>query len=253
MEPNNSIIKISSVTRACLRELIEQLPRITSADIFVNLKLIENIQLENIIQCPCCFEIPRCPIILPCGHIECPECFLMDFKHRKRETTNFKFMCECPNCRKEFDPSMVHTLEDEIKMNSTINAVVFYKSLKIVCSNVGCKQSFHLDAITKHETQLCLHRLVACPAALCQLKSTAVEMFSHINVCPFHLKWCNCCEIFHSILLRKKPADRVFNFHILHSDIYLFLITIMIRKIVKLSYPVSSRCIIYYQNRTTMQ
>ena len=38
----------------------------------------------TLIQCPICLEIPRFPIIFPCGHLECHSCYSSDFRLRTR-------------------------------------------------------------------------------------------------------------------------------------------------------------------------
>lgn len=47
--------------------------------------------MEDVPRCSICYELIREPVVLPCGHEMCQECFQMSM-----ETANFN----CPICRK---------------------------------------------------------------------------------------------------------------------------------------------------------
>ena len=49
--------------------------------------------MEDIPRCPICYELIREPVVLPCRHELCRECF-----QRSMDTANFY----CPMCRKRF-------------------------------------------------------------------------------------------------------------------------------------------------------
>ena len=65
--------------------------------IFIDNNLIENVEQSQVQKCVVCYNICVFPIIIPCGHLMCGNCYVRHFKfnHCKRFDT---YYTQCPHC-----------------------------------------------------------------------------------------------------------------------------------------------------------
>jgi len=119
-------------------------------------KFVQN--LKDKIECPVCYEIPRCgPVpICPNGHIVCIKC--------KRDA--------CPTCR---------TLMGDGK---SLIAVAIIEAIDHTCKFDDCEKLFPFgDTLKKHETN-CPLRTVNCPKTGCNEKVALAGMVKHLLQSP---------------------------------------------------------------------
>ena len=117
----------------------------------------KNLKEETAIICPICLEIPRFPLIFPCGHLECHNCYSTDFSHRVRRW-ELKFFTPCPVCRSDVIPEKVSTAEVEFKLHPTSKVSIFYNNLQVCCRNRGCNRFILYPLLTLHEISKCPKR-----------------------------------------------------------------------------------------------
>ena len=103
-------------------------------------------KLEESLECPVCYKIPRNLPISCCeaGHIVCQSC-------RSRVTS-------CPTCRGSLDSNLINSLAG--------NQIMFVDH-KCKFSFYGCEIKMKLEQIVVHE-ETCLERTVTCPAVQCK-------------------------------------------------------------------------------------
>ena len=65
-----------------LSNWIKNEARIQEPELYINLGICDFVNTDLVLRCPACFEVPRFPLIFPCGHLECHICYLCDFKMR---------------------------------------------------------------------------------------------------------------------------------------------------------------------------
>ena len=110
----------------------------------------KNLKEETAIICPVCLEIPRYPLIFPCGHLECHSCYSTNFSRRVRRW-ELKFFTPCPVCRSDVIPEKVSTAEVEFKLRPTSKVSIFYNNLQVRCRNRGCRRFILYPLLTLHE------------------------------------------------------------------------------------------------------
>jgi len=113
---------------------------------FINVEMAESMsKLEESLECPVCYKIPRNVPISCCeaGHIICQSC-------RSRVTT-------CPTCRGSLDSNMTSSLAG--------NQIMLVNH-KCKFSFYGCNIKMKLEQIVVHE-KTCLERTVTCPDVEC--------------------------------------------------------------------------------------
>ena len=118
-----------------------------------------NLKAETAIICPICLEIPRYPLIFPCGHLECHNCYSTDFSLRARRW-ELKFFTSCPVCRSDVIPEKVLTAEMEFKLCPTSKVSIFYNNLHVRCQNRGCNRFILYPLLTLHEISKCPKRKI---------------------------------------------------------------------------------------------
>jgi len=175
-----------------LTNWVEKESRIQDPSFIIQPSQIYSFDSDTIQRCPSCLEIPRFPIIFPCGHLECHNCYIKDFKVRGRHRENTYFS-NCPNCRAEVNPEQVRTAREEIKLNPSSKAAKFYSTLQVQCDNINCNQFYPYSDLTKHEIFTCPYREVECPAKACPCAGTPDRLLVHTINCPLHFIWCKEC------------------------------------------------------------
>ena len=175
-----------------LTEWVQHAPRIDILKLTIDGVDIDNLNRDTCQRCPSCFEIPRYPIIFPCGHLECHSCYVKDFKLRglRRDTS---FYTVCPNCRAEVSPDLVRTVREEIQLQHTSKAAQFYSTIRVRCNNMGCNLFTPYLELDQHELYQCPRREVECPAKFCPCAGTPDCMEAHTTTCPLHYIWCQDC------------------------------------------------------------
>ena len=166
---------------------------------YINFTLIENFNQIPIEKCAICADINLHPIIFPCGHLICGNCYVRHFKlhHYARFKTYFT---TCPECLEYIEYSDALTLHDEILFRPRSIASLFYQNALISCTNPGCNQVFSLLNWVYHMKFCCEHRLVKCPAVQCSFTGTPHDVMSHSVRCLFHLIWCAGCKVNWTVL-----------------------------------------------------
>ena len=119
----------------------------------------KNLKEETVIICPICLEIPRYPLIFPCGHLECHNCYSSDFALRARRW-ELKFFSACPICRSDVIPEKVSTAEVEFKLRPSSKVSIFYKNFHVRCCNRGCNRFILYPLLTLHEISKCPKRKI---------------------------------------------------------------------------------------------
>jgi len=99
-----------------LTNWVEKESRIQDPSFIIQPSQIYSFNSETIQRCPSCLEIPRFPRIFACGHLECHNCYIKDFKVRGRHRKNIYFSY-CPNCRLEVNFKQVWTTWKKISYN----------------------------------------------------------------------------------------------------------------------------------------
>ena len=153
----------------------------------------EYLTVDTVMLCPACFDIPRFPLIFPCGHLECHKCYIADFKSRARRRGN-TFFTICPMCRAEVRPETILTATLEIKHHPSSKISKFYNGLRVHCSNLGCNQIIPYTQLTQHELFQCLERNIRCPAEGCPCVGRPNELLAHTVNCHLHHVYCNTCD-----------------------------------------------------------
>ena len=65
-----------------LSNWIKDEARIQDFKSYINLEICDFLNTDLVMRYPACFNVPRFPIIFPCGHLECHICYSCDFKMR---------------------------------------------------------------------------------------------------------------------------------------------------------------------------
>ena len=108
--------------------------------------------------CPHCFQVPRYPLVLKCGHVSWYRCFPVWFKRSLK----------CNYCRDEpVKIEDVMTLHDDRLKRPGSLTTKMYDNAKITCTNIGCTIELKIDQINHHEFLQCPFRLIKCPANRC--------------------------------------------------------------------------------------
>lgn len=170
--------------------------------------LIDYLDSETLIRCPVCLDIPRFPIIFPCGHLECHFCYLVDFKVRGKHRGT-KFFSPCPECRAEVNPELVWTIENEIKIHMNSKISNFYSNLRVQCDNNGCNKFFFYSLLTKHEMLQCKYRDICCPSENCPCIGHPDSLLTHSANCPLNSIWCRVCNESFSIIYYSHNCSKV--------------------------------------------
>jgi len=154
--------------------------------------LFDNVTPEQVMKCCTCFEVPRFPIVLTCGHLQCCDCYQTDFIERSRRR-NEAYYCPCPVCRAEVNPFNTRTILQELSLNAESSVSKFYLSLNIKCSNVSCNLYYNFQDISDHEMLKCSMRNIKCPTVKCPCISKVDVMRVHAINCWFNYFWCSTC------------------------------------------------------------
>ena len=141
-------------------------------------------------RCPACFDIPRFPLIFPCGHLECHNCYSCDFKMRALCREGILFTI-CPVCRAEVSPEVVLTASREIEQHPNSKVFKFYNGLLLLCSNVGSNQYTSYFLLTQHEIFQFPQRYISCPAESCPYVGDPESIISNTSNCPIHQIYCH--------------------------------------------------------------
>ena len=161
--------------------------------IFIDNKLIENVEQSQVQKCAVCYNICVFPIIFPCGHLTCGNCYVRHFKfnHHKRFDS---YYTQCPHCTKFIKYTDALPLSQELEVHPNSKPALFYKNALIQCDNSDCNQKISFSMWYKHIKFNCEHRIVKCPAIQCSFTGTPNGICSHSFQCPFHTIWCAGCK-----------------------------------------------------------
>ena len=159
----------------------------------IDLATCKFLNTETVMNCPVCLEIPRFPLIFPCGHLECNNCYKKDFKLRaRRRGTDFYTLC--PLCRAEVNPELVITVSTEVRDHPSSKVSKFYNELSVRCENMACNEFIPFFRITQHEIFECSKRDIQCPARNCPCIGKPNEIIIHTINCPLHQIYCQNCN-----------------------------------------------------------
>ena len=174
----------------------------------------DNVLPSEVQKCSTCFEVPRYPLIFPCGHIECSSCYRDDFKIRAIRLGE-DFITTCPICRAQVNPFNVKTLMQEINSNPESPVVKFYQKLNVRCSNKDCNLFITFSDLTDHELLKCSHRNIRCPASNCWVTARPEIMCIHACNCPLQVVWCAVCAIRISVIATGHSCEKMLQRNIL--------------------------------------
>ena len=167
--------------------------RLQDSTAYINPEICDYINTDLLMRCPACFDIPRFPLIFPCGHLECHICYSCDFKMRVLRRGGI-FFTICPVCRAEVHPDSVFTALREIEQHPYSKVSKFYNELRVLCSNLGCNQYTSYSQLTQHEMFKCPQRDISCPAESCPYVGNPERLISHTIICPLHQIYCHSCD-----------------------------------------------------------
>ena len=167
--------------------------RLQDSTAYINEEICDYLNTDLLMRCPACFDLPRFPLIFPCGHLECHNCFSCDFKMRARRRGGI-FFTICPVCRAEVRPENVLTVSRDIEQHPNSKVSKFYNGLRVLCSNLGCNQYTSYSQLTQHENFQCPQRDISCPAESCPYVGNPESIISHTIICPLHQIYCHSCE-----------------------------------------------------------
>eukprot|EP00092_Neocalanus_flemingeri_P108084 GFUD01138748.1.p1 GENE.GFUD01138748.1~~GFUD01138748.1.p1 ORF type:complete len:330 (+),score=82.64 GFUD01138748.1:13-1002(+) len=110
-------------------------------------------KLHERIECPVCLEIPETGPVFNClnGHLVCSKC-----------KSN-----SCPTCRAKMSEG------------KSLLAVTVLENIEHKCRNQQCDQLLPLAEIGAHR-KVCTHRLIKCPATLCEDKVSFCSLIDHL-------------------------------------------------------------------------
>ena len=99
--------------------------------------------INNGTACLICYNIPVYPLILPCSHILCHNCYYYQFTINMNHN-GLEFFCKCSYCRRKFKSNEAITLQQDIEIHPDSKHAKFYRETKFQCSNEGCKEIIEL-------------------------------------------------------------------------------------------------------------
>ena len=161
--------------------------------IFIDNNLIEDVEKFQVQKCSVCYFICVFPIIFPCGHLICGNCYVRHFKfnHHKRFDS---YYTQCPHCTKFIKYTDAQPLSQELEVRPNSKPSLFYKNALIQCDNNDCKEKLSFAKWYNHIKFNCEHRNVKCPAVHCSFTGIPTRVLSHSLQCPFHTTWCAGCK-----------------------------------------------------------
>ena len=140
--------------------------------------------------CPACFLIPKVPISFGrCGHIMCDFCWMRYCQARYDNMSDLlrNRALTCGICRMEHSP---HQIKHYGEWDPLLNRV--YGSVRVACTNTGCKIKNALRDMEQHEVFQCKKRLVTCPNGDCNVQLVADLMPAHVIKCTKLTVYHNC-------------------------------------------------------------
>ena len=138
---------------------------------------------DNLFKSPCCFLIPRFPLVFKWGHPACHRCFLESFKCNEW----------CNYCKIPVQIEDILTLNDDRLLRPKSLTAQMYEEAEIQCTNIRCQLTFNIDEINIHEFFDYPYRIIKCPAKDCYYKTNPNQVHKHALQCPFLEFYCGTC------------------------------------------------------------
>ena len=160
---------------------------------------LTDVNSDPLLVCLICQEVSLYPVIFPCRHLICENCYNQDFNLRHFHRGE-QYFSKCPYCRANVKPEDVHTLKRELQLYPDSPISTFYRNLHLRCDNDGCDQMVAVSNFDLHVRLQCRFRVVPCPAFQCPCIGTADFIKTHSISCPCHYVWCNTCKLHWTVL-----------------------------------------------------
>ena len=123
-------------------------------------------ELRSKVECPVCLAVPTKGPMASCpkGHLVCLPC------HQKMLASR---LTNCPTCREPMGDTM------------NLLAKTVIENIEHECTNQGCNMRLPYQEVTRHKEELCKYRMVLCPGANpeCKTSLTFSSFNDHTKVC----------------------------------------------------------------------
>ena len=111
----------------------------------------------------------------------------------------FEKLFPCPMCKQSCCLNEIYTYQVEKTKRTNSISMRMFKSVRFVCSYVGCGRSYPLETIYHHEMFECPNRSILCPAQGCRFINNVETVIIHSINFPFHLLYCTFCKSLYNV------------------------------------------------------